>query len=159
MPDRDAQPDRTVELVRMRWWHIEELLPIEAELFGVEAWTAAMFWSELAAGHYYRLAIRDGGALGYAGLAVTAGEAWINNIAVRATAQRQGLGATLLRELLDEATRRDASRVALEVATDNVSAQRLYDSFGFEGVGVRRGYYQPSNKDALVMMKGLGRGE
>lgn len=140
---------------RLRWWHIEDLLPIEAELFGVEAWNAAMFWSELAAGHYYRLATRDETVLGYAGLAMADGEAWVNNIAVRRDAQRQGIGARLLRELLDEAARRGADRVALEVATDNLAAQRMYESFGFEGIGVRRGYYQPSNTDALVMMKGL----
>jgi ribosomal-protein-alanine N-acetyltransferase len=29
----------------------------------------------------------------------------------------------------------------------------MYDSYGFEVVGVRRGYYQPSNTDALVMRR------
>ena len=36
---------------------------------------------------------------------------------------------------------------------DNRPAQKLYDSYGFEPVGVRRGYYQPSNTDALVMKR------
>jgi [ribosomal protein S18]-alanine N-acetyltransferase len=43
--------------------------------------------------------------------------------------------------------------VMLEVAVDNGSAQKLYESEGFQGVGVRRGYYQPSNTDALVMRR------
>ena len=34
---------------------------------------------------------------------------------------------------------------------DNLRAQRLYRSRGFEQVGLRRGYYQPSGADALVM--------
>ena len=144
-----------VEIGRLRWWHIARLEPIEAELFGPEAWSAAMFWSELAAGHYYRVALRDDEVLGYAGLAVAADEAWVNNIAVRATAQRQGIGARLLRQLIDEAVRRGADRLALEVAVDNAPAQAMYEAYGFEGIAVRRGYYQPSNKDALVMMKGL----
>jgi ribosomal-protein-alanine N-acetyltransferase len=29
----------------------------------------------------------------------------------------------------------------------------MYDRYGFEVVGVRRGYYQPSNTDALVMRR------
>jgi ribosomal-protein-alanine N-acetyltransferase len=33
----------------------------------------------------------------------------------------------------------------LEVATDNRSAQALYQTFGFEGVGRRDGYYQRAN--------------
>ncbi|MYZ40794.1 ribosomal-protein-alanine N-acetyltransferase RimI, partial [Streptomyces sp. SID4917] len=28
---------------------------------------------------------------------------------------------------------------------------RLYERFGFEPIGFRRGYYQPGNVDALVM--------
>ena len=36
---------------------------------------------------------------------------------------------------------------------DNESAQRLYARYDFEPVGIRRGYYQPSNTDALVMMR------
>ena len=41
----------------------------------------------------------------------------------------------------------------LEVAVDNAPAQRLYATYDFEPVGLRRGYYQPSNTDALVMMR------
>jgi ribosomal-protein-alanine N-acetyltransferase len=43
-----------------------------------------------------------------------------------------------------------ADRVA-EVAAENEAAQHLYGSYGFETIGLRRGYYQPSNTDALVM--------
>jgi ribosomal-protein-alanine N-acetyltransferase len=33
----------------------------------------------------------------------------------------------------------------LEVATDNLSAQMLYQAFGFDEVGRRDGYYQRAN--------------
>ena len=33
----------------------------------------------------------------------------------------------------------------LEVATDNISAQKLYQAFGFDEVGRRDGYYQRAN--------------
>ena len=36
---------------------------------------------------------------------------------------------------------------------ENAPAQRLYATYDFEPVGIRRGYYQPSNTDALVMMR------
>ncbi|CAM5271203.1 Ribosomal-protein-alanine N-acetyltransferase OS=Streptomyces violarus OX=67380 GN=FHS41_002807 PE=4 SV=1 [Streptomyces violarus] len=39
----------------------------------------------------------------------------------------------------------------LECRVDNVCAQKLYERFGFEVIGFRRGYYQPGNVDALVM--------
>jgi ribosomal-protein-alanine N-acetyltransferase len=137
----------------MRWWDIEALEPIEAQLFGDDRWSAAMFWNELANGHFYLVA-RDGDeVVGYAGLSVNDSEAWVQNLAVRADRQRRGIGATLLEALLVEADRRGARAVLLEVAVENRAAQRLYDRYGFTAVGVRRGYYQPSNTDAVVMRR------
>jgi [ribosomal protein S18]-alanine N-acetyltransferase len=138
---------------RMRWWHITEITMIEADLFGDEQWSPGMFWNELAAGHYYRVAIEDGRVIGYGGLAVGASEAWVQNLAVRRDVQRHGVGRVLLHDLLTEAAHRDRHRVMLEVAVDNAPAQKLYATNGFEPVGVRRAYYQPSNTDALVMLR------
>jgi ribosomal-protein-alanine N-acetyltransferase len=142
----------------MRWWHIEELLPIEADLFGVEQWSAAMFWNELANGNFYLVARDagggcDGGIVGYAGLSVGDAEVWVQNIAVRRDLQRRGVGRVLLEALLAEASSRGVKAVLLEVAVDNLPAQRLYTDYGFETVGVRKGYYQPTNTDALVMRR------
>ncbi|MEU4556313.1 ribosomal-protein-alanine N-acetyltransferase [Micromonospora violae] len=144
-----------VRLEPFRWWHIVDVLPIEADLFGAEQWSPAMFWSELANGHHYRVAVdADGSVLGYAGLAgVPPDEVWVQNIAVRRDAQRRGVGRALLEELLAEGDRRGARSTLLEVAVDNAAAQRLYATYGFEPIGVRRGYYQPSNTDALVMRR------
>lgn len=140
-----------MEITRLRWWHIEPVLLIEADLFGPETWSAGMFWNELANGHHYLVATEGDAVLGYAGLARTEpGEAWVQNIAVRRDAQRRGLGRTLLEALLDAA---GTANVLLEVAVDNAPAQHLYARYDFEAVGVRRGYYQPSNTDALVMMR------
>jgi ribosomal-protein-alanine N-acetyltransferase len=148
-----------VRLAAMRWWHIEALLPIEDELFGAEQWSAAMFWSELAQRdtRYYRVALEpDGAVVGYAGLCSYGEEAWVQNIAVRGDRQGLGIGALLLDDLLTEAVRRGAAQVALEVRADNLTAQRLYARRGFSTVAVRRGYYQPSNTDALVMVREEG---
>lgn len=144
-----------MRIERFRWWHITPVVGIEADLFGAEQWSAAMFWNELATGQYYLVALDDAeNVVGYAGLTVQPpDEAWVQNIAVRRDAQRHGLGRALLTALLGEAGRRGVSRVLLEVAVDNAPAQRLYAGYDFEPVGVRRGYYQPSNTDALVMVR------
>jgi [ribosomal protein S18]-alanine N-acetyltransferase len=142
-----------VRLVPLRWWHIEALLPIEADLFGIEQWSAAMFWNELANGNFYLAAEVDGRIVGYAGLSVADSEAWVQNIAVRRDMQRHGIGRRLLEALLAAAARRGTPTVLLEVAVDNEPAQRLYAEYGFSTVGVRRGYYQPTNTDALVMRR------
>jgi ribosomal-protein-alanine N-acetyltransferase len=148
-------PGGPVRLARFRWWHIEPVLRIEADLFGPEQWSPAMFWNELANGRSYLVAEDPSGALlGYAGLAVDPPEeSWVQNIAVRRVAQRRGVGRLLLEALLAEAQRRGARATLLEVAADNAPAQRLYAQYDFEPIGVRRGYYQPSNTDALVMRR------
>ena len=59
--------------------------------------------------------------------------------------------AQAMRSMLRAATAAECREVLLEVRVDNTRAQRLYQRFGFEPIGVRRGYYQPGNVDALVM--------
>jgi ribosomal-protein-alanine N-acetyltransferase len=141
-------------IARFRWWHIADVLPIEEDLFGAEKWSAAMFWNELAQRHFYLVALDGDRVVGYAGLSVVApDESWVQNIAVHRDAQRRGIGRELLEALLAEAARRDVRRTLLEVAVDNRPAQTLYATYDFEPVGIRRGYYQPSNTDALVMMR------
>ena len=140
-----------MRITRFRWWHIAEVLPIEEDLFGAEKWSAAMFWNELAQRHFYLVAEQGEKVAGYAGLAIVdQEESWVQNIAVDRRAQRGGIGRQLLEALLAEAGKR---KVLLEVAVDNAPAQRLYAGYDFEPVGIRRGYYQPSNTDALVMMR------
>ena len=142
-----------MRIERFRWWHIADVLLLEEDLFGVEKWSAAMFWNELAQRHFYRVALDESEVVGYAGLAVTGVEAWVQNIAVKRSAQRRGIGRELLEALLAEAARQEIKKTLLEVAVDNAPAQRLYATYDFEPVGIRRGYYQPSNTDALVMMR------
>ncbi|MDJ0383431.1 ribosomal protein S18-alanine N-acetyltransferase [Streptomyces sp. G-G2] len=150
----------------MRWWDIEPVLELEHELFPEDAWSAGMFWSELAhargplATRRYVVAetMPDGGSaagdgrlVGYAGLAAAGDLGDVQTIAVAREEWGTGLGARLLTDLLGAATAFECAEVLLEVRVDNTRAQRLYERFGFEPIGFRRGYYQPGNVDALVM--------
>lgn len=140
-----------MNIERFRWWHIAEVMPLEEDLFAAEKWSSAMFWNELALQRFYIVATEDDRVLGYAGLdLVDDYESWVQNIAVARAAQRRGIGRQLLETLLEKAGKR---KVLLEVAVDNAPAQTLYATYDFEPVGIRRGYYQPSNTDALVMMR------
>jgi len=143
-----------VTLARFRWWHVDDVLPLERALFQPEPWTAHHFWSELGqtSTRHYVVALDDGAVVGYAGLCDYPDEAFVQTMAVAASAQRRGVGAVLLEELLAEAARRRQPRVLLEVRADNEPAQRLYARYGFTRVGVRRGYY-PGGVDAWVMRR------
>ncbi len=160
----DALARTGIRLRRMRWWDIPGVVLLEHLAFPEDAWSVGMFWSELAeaATRFYLVAEdstarggRPGEAepriVGYAGLLAGIGEAEVLTIAVDPARAGRGLGARILTELMHEAARRGCDDVVLEVRVDNGRAQRLYQRFGFVGVGVRRGYYQPANVDALVM--------
>ncbi|MFD9907930.1 ribosomal protein S18-alanine N-acetyltransferase [Streptomyces sp. NPDC059063] len=153
----------------MRWWDIDPVLALEKELFPEDAWSRGMFWSELAhargpgSTRRYVVAYEGERLVGYGGLAVAGTDsdpgadggaavaADVQTIAVARDHWGTGLGARLLTDLLRHATAFEATEVLLEVRVDNTRAQKLYERFGFEPIGFRRGYYQPGNVDALVM--------
>ncbi len=140
----------------LRWWDVQAVQALDAELFGPTSWTAATFWSELAAGptRWYVVAEDDAGALaGYAGLLVPGPEADVQTIAVAPAAQGRGVGTLLLRALMQRAARSGASSLLLEVRADNAPAIALYIREGFERISVRRRYYQPGDVDAWVMRR------
>lgn len=144
-------------LREMRWWDIDPVLDLEKELFPEDAWSRGMFWSELAhsrgpeATRRYLVAEAEGRIVGYAGLVASGGQGDVQTIAVARDLWGSGLGARLLTELLRAATAFECTEVMLECRVDNIRAQKLYERFGFAPIGVRRGYYQPGNVDALVM--------
>jgi ribosomal-protein-alanine N-acetyltransferase len=146
----------TVSLRPMRWWDINDVARLEDELFVDDAWAETMFWSELAQRdtRHYLVADDEGAIVGYAGLCAYAPhEAYVQTIAVAAARQRSGVGRALLQALLEEADRRRCDHVDLEVRADNERAVRLYEQHGFTRIGLRRGYYQPSGADAIVMRR------
>jgi len=144
-----------VRLRPMRLADLPAVLGLEEELFAPDTWTAAMYRDELArtdTRHY--LVAEDGDeVVGYAGLIAYADEAHVATIGVAADRQGEGIGAQLLDALLAEADRRRVPVVLLEVRADNELAQGLYRRRGFAEIGRRRGYYQPSGTDAVVMKR------
>ncbi len=149
-----------VALRPMSHGDLAAVLVLEHALFGAEAWTEGMLSAELAGvpgGRYYLVAEDESlVVIGYAGLlAAGGGQADVLTMAVAEDHWGEGIGAALLRELLAEAVRRGCREVFLEVRVDNPRAQNLYRRYGFTEVGLRRGYYQPSGTDALVMRRAL----
>jgi ribosomal-protein-alanine N-acetyltransferase len=145
-----------VHLRPMRWWDLEQVQALDAQLFGATAWSPATFWSELAAGksRWYAVAETTQGVLvGYAGLLVAGSEADVQTIGVAPSAQGRGVGTRLLRALTAQAVRRGATSLLLEVRADNEPALALYAREGFEQISLRRRYYQPGDVDAVVMRR------
>ncbi len=135
---------------------VGEVLGLEQAIFPDDAWSADMlaegFTSEY--GHYV-VVEHEGAIIAYAGAYHLPGDeiADIHTIAVTPGARGNGLGAELFDGLVAWCTEDGAQRILLEVRADNLVAQNLYQSRGFQTIAVREGYYQPANVDAFVMEK------
>ncbi|MGY4858014.1 tRNA (adenosine(37)-N6)-threonylcarbamoyltransferase complex transferase subunit TsaD [Cryobacterium sp. AP23] len=136
---------------------VDAIMLLETSIFENDAWSTEMMARDVDdPGCYYLVAFppdTPGHIVAYAGLqaAPRSPESDIQTIAVAAEARGQGLGRVLMLTLINEARKRGARETFLEVRADNPGAQHLYRSLGFEDLGVRRGYYQPDNVDAIVM--------
>ncbi|MEU4764793.1 ribosomal protein S18-alanine N-acetyltransferase [Actinosynnema sp. NPDC023794] len=141
----------TVTIAPLRRQDAVRCAQIEKELFpGDDPWSANAFRSELDNGNFYVGAYVGETLIGYAGLGLTDFESSVHTIAVVPDYQGGGVGKTLLGALLAKADELGLP-VFLEVRTDNARAIGLYLAHGFEHLGVRRRYYQPSGADAYTM--------
>jgi len=121
-----------------------------------EAWTASQCAGLLPmSGVWLTLARDEGGVAGFALARAVAGEAELLLLAVKAEAQRRGIGTVLLERFSTLAAARGASRLHLEVREGN-QAVNLYRRAGFRLVGRRRNYYSGTDGrtyDALTLAR------
>jgi [ribosomal protein S18]-alanine N-acetyltransferase len=158
----------TAQLRPMTAADLPAVLDLEHELFPEDAWNEQMFASELdgrAPGRHYLVAEHNGQIVGYAGLLAPEpdrgggshrrepAQADVLTMAVTTAHWGEGVGSALLTALIAEAARRGCLELFLEVRADNPRAQELYRRHGFTEFGLRRGYYQPSGMDAIVMRR------
>jgi len=111
-------------------------------------WSEAEISGLLASPHCFVLSEPQGFIMGR----VVAGEGELLTIAVDPVAWGQGIGGRLVLRFLQEARARGAESVFLEVAANNVAALAVYARAGFQGAGLRRGYFG-DGVDAVVMTR------
>ena len=78
-------------------------------------------------------------------------EVHIVSVGVRSDYRGLGVGELLLIGAIEQAQQRRMPAVTLEVRVSNHIAQNLYKKYGFEPMGVRKGYYSDNREDALIM--------
>jgi ribosomal-protein-alanine N-acetyltransferase len=89
--------------------------------------------------------------VGFAGMWVQLEEAHVTIIGITPSHRGRGVGEFVFTHLIDEAMRRGATWVTLEVRVSNQRAQSLYSKYGFTVQGTRRHYYSDDGEDAYVM--------
>jgi [ribosomal protein S18]-alanine N-acetyltransferase len=144
----------TWQLRRANEDDLAAVIALEDAIYPDDAWSSENMARELVGEHtYYLVAIGEDGAIdAYAGLLAPlgTGQGDIQTVTVAPRARRQGLARTLMLALINEARRRGAEELFLEVRVDNESAKALYAALGFDTVAVRKRYYK-GGIDALSM--------
>jgi [ribosomal protein S18]-alanine N-acetyltransferase len=120
-------------------------------------WSEGIFRDCVRVGYLCRVVEVSDVIIGHGIVSTGAGEAHILNVCVRPEFRCRGVGRQLLRYLLERSRALGMAEAFLEVRPSNTTAIRLYQSLGFEQVGVRRGYYQATNgrEDAAVLRLAL----
>lgn len=120
-------------------------------------WSEGIFRDCLKVGYLCRVGVQSHSVAGYGIASTGAGEAHILNLCVRAELRCRGIGTLLLEDLLQRAAASAVDTAYLEVRPSNTAAIRLYQSFDFEQIGTRRGYYQAlgGREDAVVFKLAL----
>jgi ribosomal-protein-alanine N-acetyltransferase len=147
-----ADEPADLEIVRMRRRHLKGVMAIERQVYP-RPWSPNLFLSEMSEmrTRTYLVAKLGRDLVGYGGIMSYGDEAHVTTIAVDPAHHRRKIGTRLMFELVQEAIRMGARAISLEVRVSNWGAQRLYSRFGFRPVGTRKGYYQETGEDALIM--------
>ncbi|MDZ7735395.1 MAG: ribosomal protein S18-alanine N-acetyltransferase [Gammaproteobacteria bacterium] len=140
----------------MREIDVEAIIEIEHSAYDFP-WTPGIFHDCLRVGYSCWVLGQHNPVDSYGIMTVGAGECHILNVCVRPLLQNTGLGRFMMEHLLDLAGEYRADTAFLEVRPTNQSAIHLYESMGFNRVGVRRGYYPSAQgrEDALILAKTL----
>jgi ribosomal-protein-alanine N-acetyltransferase len=131
---------------------VESVAAIEAEAF-TSPWSVQTFASLLDRSGLELLVLEDEheGVIGYAVLWCILDQGELANVAVTPRLRGRGLGTFLLGRVIEIARARGIENVFLEVRPSNTVAVELYRRFGFQEVGLRKGYYDQPREDALIL--------
>ncbi|MEW6739662.1 MAG: ribosomal protein S18-alanine N-acetyltransferase [Nitrospirota bacterium] len=134
---------------------IPEIVSIERLSFSTP-WSETSFRSEIYSRYSVtRVAELNGVVVGYICVKHVADECHLLDLAVHPDYRRRGIARALLDDVIQELRIEGCRFFYLEVRSSNYAARKLYEKFGFNMVGVRKGYYVNPAEDAVIMMMEL----
>ncbi len=143
-----ATPDVRFRMLREQ--DVDPVAQIESDVYAFP-WSPGNFRDSLQAGYRCWGCWCADTLVGYAILMTAVDEAHLLNLAVARDWQRQGIGHRLLHFIMAEARKLECVMLYLEVRPSNLNAIRLYETAGFQQLGLRRDYYPAvtGREDAL----------
>lgn len=99
---------------------------------------------------------KAGRLIGYLFAYVAADEADIARVAVLKESRKQGVGSELMKELKKVGQEQELKKLLLDVRRSNTAARTFYKKHGFTEDGVRPGFYEKPEEDAVLMSCEIG---
>ena len=143
-----------VSFREMRASDLDAVMQIEMANFPFP-WTAGNFKDSINSGHICLLLEIDQALVGYAILMMLLDEVHLLNISVSPSWKGKGWGRHLLNQMMQIGREKGGLNMFLEVRPSNVSAITLYESIGFNEMGVRPGYYPAHNGRENAVLMGV----
>ncbi|HEX5687749.1 MAG TPA: ribosomal protein S18-alanine N-acetyltransferase [Ideonella sp.] len=132
---------------------LDHVMAIEVQAYPFP-WSRGHFTDSLAAGYLADLRVTGRELIGYCVAMHGVEELHLLNLTVAPAHQGQGHARALLAHLAEAARECKAVQIWLEVRQSNERARRLYERWGFEAIGLRKGYYPAAHgqrEHAVVM--------
>lgn len=135
-------------ILKMTSAHLDDGKALLDICFGESAWSMESLRSQLGkSDSRCTVAVQDERIVGFLAFEQILDEGSIVEVAVHPDYRRQGIA----RELIESAIKDNSLKeIYLEVRESNIPAIRLYESLGFERVGVRKGYYDNPKEDSVI---------
>jgi ribosomal-protein-alanine N-acetyltransferase len=167
----DTQGVSELSFLPMTTADLDAVLAIES-ISHIHPWTQGNFLDSLAAGHWaycvrpqledaFRGSYLDPDILwAYCILFPAVDELHLLNITVSPKLRRLGIGAKMMHAIEGVAAQQQMPRIILEVRPSNINALQLYQTLGYEQIGLRKNYYPGDaisglREDAWVFAKSI----
>ncbi len=128
------------------------------EISQIEEMCFSLPWSQNAISDFLNYdynkilcAFYDGNIVGYISYSLICGECSIENVAVKPSFRKCGIGSLILQRLLELLKEQAAESIFLEVRKSNTPAINLYKKHGFLQCGERKNFYSKPTENALLM--------
>lgn len=132
---------------------IAAVAEIERQTFSIP-WSEKSFEESIALPHtIFIVACMADNVVGYCGMYKVFNEGDIANIAVASEYRNRGVGKALMEAIIQESRKSEIKDMTLEVRESNQIAIRLYENFGFENIGIRKGFYDRPKENAVIMWR------
>lgn len=141
---------------KMQISDLDKVIEIETNNYPVP-WSKNLMKDCLKADYHCITLQQNSEIIGYAFLMTAYDESHLLNMCIDSTYQSHGYGRKLLQYLENICKYSHSKIFLLEVRESNLIAQKLYTSFGFSQIGIRKNYYRclKGREHALVMTKQL----